>query len=88
MEVKSEVKPVEYDLLYRIRRIHKLSERPHNPGYAYRHLEHINAICDMILKEYPAGVPVVQSIPQPTLAPVKPLEMKPPTPGAASPYRM
>ncbi len=38
-------------ILLRLRRIYRLSDRPPNPGYAYRHLEHIHAICQTIFKE-------------------------------------
>jgi hypothetical protein len=42
----------QYDaLLVKIRRIHKLSMRPPNPGFAYRHLEHIHALCESLLQE-------------------------------------
>lgn len=38
-------------LAIRLHRIHRLSERPVNPGYAYRHLEHIHALAEAILEE-------------------------------------
>lgn len=38
------------DLLSKLERIHRLSERPPDPGYAYRHLEHIHALSEAILE--------------------------------------
>jgi hypothetical protein len=75
------------DLLLRIRRIHKLSEQPPNPGYAYRHLEHIHALCEMIMKEYPVQG-TLQTIQNPDPPASGAIPLKPPTPGAALPFRM
>lgn len=38
-------------LAIRLHRIYRLSEKPVDPGYAYRHLEHIHALAEAILEE-------------------------------------
>jgi hypothetical protein len=38
------------DLIKKMERIHFLSEKPPNPGYAYRHLEHIHALSENVIQ--------------------------------------
>jgi hypothetical protein len=44
-------------VLQKIKRIHRLSERPPNPGYAYRHLEHIRALTESLIQEIERRTP-------------------------------
>ena len=50
-------------LILRLRRIHRLSDRPPNPGYAYRHLEHIRALSELLLREM-GELPALEEAPE------------------------
>jgi hypothetical protein len=65
---------VNQDIVARLQRIHRLSEKPPNPGYAYRHLEHIHALCELMLKDLTGKKPEALSkrpVYEPLLAPAR-----------------
>lgn len=45
------LKPSKEEILLKAQRILKLSERPPNPSFAYRHLEHIHILSQKLLEE-------------------------------------
>ena len=44
------LQPSQKDMLQKIQRIHRLSEKPPNPSFAYRNLDHIHTLSEMLLQ--------------------------------------
>ncbi|MBY0403123.1 MAG: hypothetical protein K2X66_04435 [Cyanobacteria bacterium] len=40
------------DLILRLQRLYRLSEKPQDAAHAYRQLEHIHLVCERILTEF------------------------------------